>query len=53
MAYERSFSYRKLTKSGIPSRISQDKVETFMLITCEYDIVSTIHNELITDLFKS
>ena len=49
----KSFSYHKLTKSGIHSRICQDKVETFMLMTCEYDIVSTIHNELITDLIKS
>lgn len=49
VACERSFSSLKLIKARIRSRIGEDRLESFMLMMCEYDIVSSIDNETIID----
>ena len=49
VACERSFSLLKLVKTRIRSVMSQDRLETFMLMMSNYDIVSSIDNEILID----
>ena len=44
VACERSFSALKIIKSRIRSVLSQDNLEAFMLMKCEYEIVPNIDN---------
>ena len=53
MACERSFSCLKLMKSRFHSSICQDKLEKIMLMTCEYNVILTVDNELIIDLVSN
>ena len=46
---ERSFSALKVIKSRIRSLLSQDHLEAFMLMKCEYEIVFNIDNNEIID----
>ena len=49
VACERSFSTLKLIKTRIRSTINQDRLESFMLMMCEYEIVCSMDNEKIID----
>ena len=49
VACERSFSLLKLIKTRIRSTMCQDRLESFMLMTANYDIVESISNDEIID----
>lgn len=49
VACERSFSILKLIKSRVRSQMCQDRLEPFMLIMTNYDIVESISNDEIID----
>ena len=49
VACERSFSALKIVKTRVRSQLSQEHLETFMLMMCEHDIVLSIKNDTIID----
>ena len=49
VACERSFPALKLVKIRMRSTLSQEHLETFMLMMCEHDIVLSIKNDAIID----
>jgi len=53
VACERSFSFLKYIKTRLRSTLSESKLEAFMLMGIEKDILYEIENDEIIELLKS